>query len=532
MNTSHLFTADNRPFFPLGGQFHNSSSYSPREMEWGWRALKALHANTAEIPVYWEQVEAHEGQFDFQVIDAILAGARAHDFKVVLLWFGTWKNGMMKFAPGWVKDAPAQFQRIITPDGSSIAVLSPHCSATWEADRKAFCALIDYLKQKDETARTVIAVQIENEPGILGSDRDYSADATSLFNGPIPGELVNMLKAAPDSIPAVAWQRMGSPMKGSWPESFGAQAGEFFSAWHIARYIDGIAQAGKNRYNIPMYVNAWPQEALWRVAGMNYPSGGATTNVLDIWKAAAPHIDVIALDTYIMNTTDYVTVAKRYARPDNPLFIPESARHSVNAVNAFYAVGDLSAIGYAVFGVESLATESGEIRPEMQPLAETFACVRAAIPLLLKYRGTGNIRTVAQEEYRSEQFFDFGAYLGLVIFGDAGGTLGWTDYRHASVESNGRGRGLIIQAGDREFFLVGADFRVGFKKKDAPERMLASASGSDYLLVRLTNYRRVEEGHFDQGGNWIVDRVRNGDESDYGIWLRPDVGLVRVVLGD
>jgi hypothetical protein len=439
---------------------------------------------------------------------------------------------MMKYAPTWVKDAPERFHRVISADGASLAVLSAHCQATWEVDCQAYCKLIEYLKQKDSETQTVIAVQIENEPGILGSDRDYSDGAESLFQAAVPSELPRLLNTAPDSYVAEVWREKNIPTDGSWPDLFGIHAGEFFSAWYIARYVDGIAEAAKRLHNIPMYVNVWLQEYRWREAGASYPSGGATTNVIDLWKIAAPHLDLIAPDIYTLNTADYVSVCKGYARPDNPLFIPESARHSSNAINLFYAVGDLAAIGYAVFGVESLLTPGGEVHPDMASLIESFACVRAALPLLIQYHGTGKIQTVAEDEYRTEQYFDLGEYIGLVVFDSAGDTPPWTDFRHASAETRGRGRGLLIRTGAREFYLVGSDFRMVVKKKEAPEQMLSGASASDFLLSRLTNYRRVEEGHFDPDDNWVVDRFRNGDESDFGIWVRPDVGVVRVVLGD
>ena len=168
MNPQRIFQVDGRPFFPLGGQVHNSSAYRPEDMETAWRALELMHANTAEVPVYWEQVEPAEGQFDFSSVDFLLEGARERGLRLVLLWFGTWKNGMMKYAPAWVKADPARFQRVIAPGGAPIAVLSSHCEATREADKRAFCALMAHLKERDSAERTVIAVQVENEPGILG----------------------------------------------------------------------------------------------------------------------------------------------------------------------------------------------------------------------------------------------------------------------------------------------------------------------------------------------------------------------------
>jgi beta-galactosidase GanA len=77
--------------------------------------MAALHANTVEAPVYWEQLEPQQGHFDFTNVDQVVEGARAHGLHVVLLWFGTWKNGNMHYAPEWVKTDPARFPHTIRP---------------------------------------------------------------------------------------------------------------------------------------------------------------------------------------------------------------------------------------------------------------------------------------------------------------------------------------------------------------------------------------------------------------------------------
>jgi GH35 family endo-1,4-beta-xylanase len=45
---------------------------------------------TAEVPIYWEQIEPVEGAFDFAIVDDLIAGARDHGLKLIPLWFGTW----------------------------------------------------------------------------------------------------------------------------------------------------------------------------------------------------------------------------------------------------------------------------------------------------------------------------------------------------------------------------------------------------------------------------------------------------------
>jgi beta-galactosidase GanA len=46
----------------------------------------------ALAPVYWELIEPEEGQFDFAFVEGLIEDARAHDMRLVLLWFGSWKT--------------------------------------------------------------------------------------------------------------------------------------------------------------------------------------------------------------------------------------------------------------------------------------------------------------------------------------------------------------------------------------------------------------------------------------------------------
>jgi beta-galactosidase GanA len=528
-----FFVAGGQPFFALGGQVHNSSAYSAEELETGWKALAALHANTAEIPIYWEQFEPAEGTYDFMAVDAALAGARAHGLKLILLWFATWKNGMMKYAPEWVKANPDRFWRVHPPVGQPLPVLSPHCPATREADQRAFCALLDHLRQVDgDSAQpTVIAVQVENEPGILGSDRDYGPEAERAFQSPVPADLIEILQLAPHSSLYAFWQTAGQQKRGAWPEVFGAAAGELFTAWNIAQFIDAVAAGGKAVHAVPMYVNAWLGNYSWRAAGLSYPAGGPTRNTLDIWRWAAPHIDLVAPDIYHRSSQRFCQSCADYYRRDNTLFIPESGLDEANARNLFYALADYNAIGYAVFGIENLLADDGRPRPEALPLIASFRAVAAALPLIVQYQGTGRIHAVVQEEHQTEQYLDLGEYVGLAVFApDWPDVL--RDFRHPAPPPGERGRGLVFQAGPAEFYCVGSGYRLFLKKKSAAQPFWPAWQAAEFFWGRLTNYRRVEEGHFDPSGAWTVDRRRNGDESDHGLWVAPDVGVTHAVVSD
>jgi len=183
---------DGKPFFVLGAQVHNSSGY-PKALDAAWPVLRAIHCNTVMVPVYWEAVEPRQGTFDFTTVDAAVKTARDAGLRLAFLWFGTWKNGAMTYVPSWVKDDPATYPPVLDSAHQPVEALSPMSDANRQADRTAFAAFMRHLKQLDGDTHTVILIQVENEAGVLGSDRDYSPQATSSFNGPVPSEVVTSL---------------------------------------------------------------------------------------------------------------------------------------------------------------------------------------------------------------------------------------------------------------------------------------------------------------------------------------------------
>lgn len=538
-----IFMVNGKPFYSVGAQSRNSSGYNDSESETAFKAIKLLHGNTLEIPVYWEQVEPEEGKFDFTSVDALIASARRYGIKLVLLWFATWKNGNMDYAPEWVKTNPQRFKRVISSTDNDLWVLSSHCPANCEADKAAFTALCNHLKAKDSTESIVIALQIENEPGILGSDRDYGTEAQAEFDSLVPAELVTAMRAAGKGQVYHLWQQAGGKESGTWPELFGWAAGELMSAWSIATYIDGLAEAGQASYDIPMYINVWLGSTTDArpLPGEDYPSGGAVNRVLDIYKWFTPHVGLIAPDIYIQDSRSYEAVCASYARDDNPLFVPESAAGSGNTWNMFRAIANYNAIGYHFFAVEHIVAEDGSVRPEFQTLVDSVRCVAAAIPLLLKYQGTGKIHAIIQEEFMQTQLLDLDGYLGRVLFAGEPPLYTGKDWRHATQRTwpagqelgNNRGRGLVIQASRNEFYLVGANYQLLLRPKLPPDKMRASSFVSDQMINMLSHTVSVDEGHFDQNGEFVVDRRRNGDEICFGgLWVEADIGVLRAIMCD
>ena len=285
----HALLVDGQPFLMLGGQAHNSSAW-PGMMPQVWSAIKAMNANTLEIPIYWEQIEPQPGKYDFSLVDTLLKQGRRHKVHLVLLWFATWKNGSNHYMPEWMKSDAVRYPNITGKNGQPVDSPSPYTRSAMEADAKAFAAVMVYLKKADPHY-TVIMVQVQNEPGSWGSVRDFSPSAQKLFEGQVPMELLKpeVLKAL--NRPADA--------KGTWQEVFGIDADEYFHAWSVARYIGYVAAAGKAVNKLPLYVNAALRDPITNPSASTYESGGPTDNVIPIWKAAAPAIDLVAPDIYM-----------------------------------------------------------------------------------------------------------------------------------------------------------------------------------------------------------------------------------------
>ena len=532
-----IFQVDGKPFFPIGGQACNSSGYNAAEAEQAFNITKMVNGNTLEIPVYWEQVEPKEGKFDFTAVDELLAGARRYEMKLILLWFASWKNGNMDYAPKWVKTDTKRFKRVKAESGKDVWDLSSHCKANQEADKKAFVALCKHLKAKDGTDRTVIAVQIENEQGIIGSDRDYGPEAQAEFDSPVPAKLVAAMKKAGCGRIYDIWQQSGAKKSGTWPEIFGWQAGELMTAWSIASYVDNIAAAAKAAYDIVLYTNVWLMEQHgWVRAGESYPSGGGVSKVLDIYKWYTPHLDFIAPDNYELDAKGFAEVCANYAREDNPFFMPET----IGDPNMFRAIADYNCLGNFFFGVEVLCTPEGEIRPERQTTIDCIRCTAAAAPLLLKYQGTGKIHTFIQEDNVPTWEKEIEGFSLLVEYGDKRTPWSGKDWRHRSPSwmpvpqaKFKAAYAWVIQAARNEFYLVGANCRFYLRPQPTLETIGSSITGGDSFTQNFSFIVSVDEGHIDKNGEFVVDRKRNGDEiGRRGFWVEPDIKVLRVITCD
>jgi hypothetical protein len=496
----YALLADGRPFLILGGQIHNSSSW-PSEFPQVWKSMEAMHANTVEAPVYWEQLEPREGQFDYSNVDQLVEGARAHNLHAVLLWFGTWKNGNMHYVPAWVKNDPKRFPNVIRPDGEPIDVLSPNSRNSLEADKAAFVALMRHLKQIDGEAHTVLLVQVENESGNIGSVRDNSAEANREFGGPVPADLLAASHKQP----------------GTWAQVFGGEADEIFQMYYQAKYINEIAAAGKREFDIPCYINVWvrypaaelPQRQL-DTPGLGYPSGGAVQKLVGLWRALAPSIDMIGPDIYTDNSQLYHQVMAAYHRPDNPLWIPETGRDDSFAKFFFSALGE-GAIGFSPFGVDQTGWNTlGD--HAWNGHSANFAIIGPMSREIAQFEFDGKLKTAVEEPGQATQELDFGAWQATVSFG-----FPQSDGRPAPGTKDAHGAALVAQLGPDEFLVTGVDASVVFH---LPGKM-------PWIRSQIVT---AEQGTYD-GGAWKPMRLWNGDETDRGLRFFQKPEAVRVTMG-
>jgi GH35 family endo-1,4-beta-xylanase len=91
---SKQLIVDGEPFLMLAGELQNSSLTSAKFMRTVWQKMVDTNINTLLGCVTWEMIEPAEGQFDFAEFDQVVLDARAHHMRLVLLWFGSFKNGL------------------------------------------------------------------------------------------------------------------------------------------------------------------------------------------------------------------------------------------------------------------------------------------------------------------------------------------------------------------------------------------------------------------------------------------------------
>lgn len=501
--TATQLIVDDEPFLILGGELGNSAATTVESMDPIWPRLVKLNLNTVLVPAYWDLIEPREGEFDFKLVDGIIAGARKHNLRLVFLWFGSWKNSMSCYAPPWVKANQARFPRSMGKDGRGIEILSPFSEENVKADSAAFAAFMKHLRAVDGDRHTVIMVQVENEIGMIPEARDWSAEATRLYHAQVPAELMEQLvKHKDDLIPEfrAVWEKAGMKSSGTWEEVFGPGLAteEIFMAWHFGRFTQQVAAPGKKEYPLPMFVNAALIRPNYKPG--QYPSAGPLPHLIDVWQAAAPSIDFLSPDIYFPN---FVEWCQKFDRGGNPLFIPEAVRESRCAANVFYAIGATDAMGVSPFAIDHIGD------PNSQPLQKSYQLLAELTPLILAQQGRGTMTGVLPNvpfegaPIPTQQIVTLGDYKLTVTFEKPPVVVDTPGLDPGQWLSGG----IIVNEGPGEYLIAGTGIVVTFAPADPnPDQEKAGIVS-------------IEEGRFIDG-QWKVHRYLSGDESHQGRHLR------------
>ena len=476
-----------QPFLILGGELGNSSAGTAAQADSIIPRLAAMHVNTALIPVAWEQIEPTEGTFDFSILDHWIQVARAHNVRLVPLWFGSWKNAFSNYAPAWVKSDTKRFPRAESPEGKPLEILSTLSAETRRADSRAFAALMRHIREKDSNQQTILMVQVENEVGYLGPGRDRSMETNRQFQERAPDRLIRALVAkrlqlAPEL--AAHFNQQGR----TWSEVFGDAANEVFMAWNYATFIETVVHAGKAEYALPMYVNAQlpaPQER----AG-EYPSGGPHPFYLEVWRAGAPSIDFYSPDIYWPNFEYWV---QRYQIPGNPIFIPE-ARLEPSPFNALYAYGQGRAFGFCPFGIDSLKLpeKSEDAKPAIMQTYELLDSIRDLLPAAQTGDKTRALVLHATSP-RGTQTVALGGYLFEATL-----SRSWP----ARTIIADDGAVLVLQVSASEFYVVGSGVTISITRDPDVDSGIAG-------IESVEQVSRID-------GGWTIERRLNGDQTNQG----------------
>ncbi|MFX0557817.1 DUF5597 domain-containing protein [Maribacter sp. CXY002] len=514
---------DGKPFLILGGELHNSSGTDTLQLKQTFKDLKALNLNTVLGYAYWEMVEPKEGVYNFDLVDALIEGARSEGLKVILVWFGSWKSTASSYVPEWVKTNPKRFQRYTLEDGSTLEMLSPFYEENRNADAKAYIALMQHIKETDKD-HTVIMMQVENEPGCFENYRDYSPAGKKAWNSEMPKEMVSYLKLHKGKLfPALetAWKTNGYKTKGTWEEILGKSVEEgdhkyyteeLFMAFHYSQFVNNIAEQGKQILNLPAFCNGW----LYNPSGF-YPHGTVNPHVLDAYRAGGSALDFYSPNVY---TLEYDRLFSDYTLGGNTLFIPESLMVPAGTI---YSIAEYNSIGFAPFGIDGQRGLHSEDQENVKVLQATNKALSGMMGLVTEHYGKPSMKGVYLYPLRKEQQITIGDY---VLKAKSSRVGGFSIDFGKSLEQAGKpafpmpatadgedeampagpfgplpkniGSAMVIQDAPNEFYILGYGVKFGFELKENIH--------FDHL-----GFLSIEEGYF-ENDRFIATKRWNGDE--------------------
>lgn len=523
-----LLNNDGKPFFSVGGQVNNSTTYDTSRLSNSFKYAKELGLNTIAVPIYWNIVEKEKDKYDVSIVNFLLSKAQEYDLNLSILWFGTYKNGASTFVPNYIKEDNETYWPVYSNNGLITATLSPLCAATKQRDMLALEKVVDRIVKLDKK-HNVIAIQIENEPGILGYARDYSNYANELYKDEVPSELIKLAQTS-KGILHTFYVENGKKEHSDYLSTFGFFAPDIFMGYYFAKYINDIAEIVKRKSHYLTYVNVWEKENGDRVPGLSYPSGGPNTNNIDIYKTFAPNIDMLCPDIYNQVRDEFFEHCDIYTREDNTLFIPESVPNISQHQFIYKAIEEYGLTGIHLFGLDTCYDDNGLTKSAIE-LKDSITILNNASSLICKHQGTKNMKAIYQLDNQSYKVFQMDDYLVKVIFLNNNNR----DYAHEDAvhryddnRFNEKPLGFIFKEDDT-FYIVGQGFTLNITYRNSVEQVSESlALDNMHHKNCFRQMIEVSEGSF-KDDKYIVTRLRNGDETDFGVWAEADVGIVRAI---
>lgn len=519
---------NNSDMFILGGELSNSAATSVADIDEVMPRMKTLGLNTVLVPAYWEFLEPEEGQFDFTLIDRTIQQARQQQLKVVFLWFGAWKNSMSCYAPLWFKQDTKRFPRARTRQGKPLEIASAFSEKVFQADNKAFEALVRHISETGSDVVTMI--QVENEIGMLEDARDHSTLADEVYKKGVPQELIAYLKKNQKTLHPWLKQRLQasnlSPLT-SWQKLFGDDiyTDEIFMAYYYAKYVGRLCETARKYTQMPLYVNA-AMNSRGRQPGQ-YPSAGPLAHLIDLWHCGAPQLLCLAPDIY---DTGFKGWADQYALSNNRLFIPESRCCANSGARAMYAFGEHRALGFSPFAIDQASSR------ETESITKAYNLLRQVDALTSHHPPLATNGLLFDQEDKERIITDDGMIMTCRHYF----TLPW-DPRATDGSTWPEGGAILLKLAHNDYLLAGTGVVVAFASSYEKAREQQQVLGEDGFVAAgspssishqpsaVFNGSRkgiasVDEVTVDEQGQMHYLRRMNGDQDHQGRHVRISCG--------
>ena len=509
----------------LGGELSNSAATSVEDIDEVMPRMKALGLNTVLVPAYWELMEPTEGKFDYTLIDRTIQQARNLQLKVVFLWFGAWMNSMSCYAPLWFKQDTKRFPRARTQQGKPLEIASCFSENVFQADNKAFEALVKHICETGSDVVTMI--QVENEIGMLEDARDHSPLAEEVYQKGVPQELISYLKKNQKMLHPWLKARFDANGK-TWKEVFGDDiyTDEIFMAYYYAKYVGRLCETARKYTQMPLYVNA-AMNSRGRQPGQ-YPSAGPLAHLIDLWHCGAPQLLCLAPDIY---DTGFKGWADQYALPNNRLFIPESRCCENSGARAMYAFGEHQALGFSPFAIDQASPKETESVTKAYYLLRQLLHINSQKSWGLLFDQEDKERIIEND--------------GMVITCRHYFTLPW-DPRATDGSTWPEGGAILQKLANNEYLLAGTGivvtFASAYENAHAQQQVLgedgfvAAGTQDSSIKSQVSSFKgarkgiaSVDEVSIDEEGRMHYQRRLNGDQDHQGRHVRLACGEWKIL---